>query len=168
MEIIGLPNVRRCRPSHRQSVHTVSRSRNVHSRSLRRRFFSGLVGHENTFDVLVESRRTQVVWAGCYIPDPSKATQMSLPRIEVSIRPTNTPGVTKAHADVTVILPSGEIHLIGFAIVKQPGKKAFVGFPQNRGRDKYFPVVKATGDIEEQITQSILRAYKKDDQWGDE
>src|SRR5258708_37157091 len=36
-------------------------------------------------------------------------------------------------------------------------------FPQNRGRNKYFPVVQASGEIEEEIIKSILRAYKKDD-----
>lgn len=93
---------------------------------------------------------------------------MSLPKIEVSIRPTQNPGVTKAHADVRILLPNGEIHLIGFAIIKQPQQKAFVGFPQNRGRNKYFPVVQASGEIEEEITKSILRAYKADNVWEDE
>jgi len=89
---------------------------------------------------------------------------MSLPRMEVKIRPTNNPGVTKAHADLRIKLPSGEIELIGFAIIEQPGKKAFVGFPQNRGRNKYFPVVKASGDIEEEITKAILRAYEDEEE----
>jgi hypothetical protein len=93
---------------------------------------------------------------------------MSLPKIEVEIRLTGQPGPTKAHADVRLILPNGEIQLIGFAIVKQPGKKTFVGFPQNRGRNKYFPVVQATGDIQEEIVKAILRAYTKNDQWADE
>ena len=88
---------------------------------------------------------------------------MSMPRIEVEIRPTGQPGPTKAHADVRLLLPSGEIQLIGFAIVKQPGKKTFVGFPQNRGRNKYFPVVEAKGDIQEEIVKAILRAYKGED-----
>ena len=93
---------------------------------------------------------------------------MSLPRMEVKIRPANTPGVTKAHADLRILLPNGEIDLIGFAIIEQPGKPAFVGFPQNRGRNKYFPVVQATGEIEEEIIKSILRAYKNGDKWLDE
>jgi DNA-binding cell septation regulator SpoVG len=88
---------------------------------------------------------------------------MSIPRIEVEVRPTNQPGPTKAHADVRLLLPNGEIQLIGFAIVKQPGKKTFVGFPQNRGRNKYFPVVEAKGDIQEEIVKAILRAYKAED-----
>lgn len=93
---------------------------------------------------------------------------MSIPKIEVKIRPTNAPGVTRAHADLRILLPNGEIHLIGFAIIEQPGQKTFVGFPQNRGRNKYFPVVQASGEIEEEITKSILRAYKNDDKWEDE
>ncbi len=88
---------------------------------------------------------------------------MSLPKIEVTIRAANNPGVTKAHADVRLLLPNGEIDLIGFAVIKQPGKKTFVGFPQNRGRNKYFPVVQATGDIQEEIVKAILRAYKGED-----
>jgi len=93
---------------------------------------------------------------------------MSLPKIEVEIRVTNQPGPTKAHADVRLLLPNGEIQLIGFAIVKQPGKKVFVGFPQNRGRNKYFPVVEAKGDLQEELVEAILRAYKKNEQLADE
>jgi hypothetical protein len=88
---------------------------------------------------------------------------MSLPKIEVEIRPTGQPGPTKAHADVRLLLPNGEIQLIGFAIVKQPDKKTFVGFPQNRGRNKYFPVVEAKGDIQEEIVKAVLCAYKGED-----
>jgi DNA-binding cell septation regulator SpoVG len=88
---------------------------------------------------------------------------MSLPKLEVKIRHTNKPGVTKAHADLRILLPNGELDVIGFAIIKQPGKKPFVGFPQNRGRNKYFPVVQANGDIEDEITDAILRAYKSED-----
>jgi hypothetical protein len=88
---------------------------------------------------------------------------MSIPKIEVEIRPASQLGATKAHADVRLIVSNGEILLIGFAIVKQDGKKAFVGFPQNRGRNKYFPVVQAKGDIQEEIIKAILRAYKDED-----
>jgi len=86
---------------------------------------------------------------------------MSLPKLEATIRKSDKLGVTKAHADLRIVLPNGEIELIGFAVIEQPGKKVFVGFPQNRGRNKYFPVVKATGDIEEEITSTILRAYRE-------
>lgn len=89
---------------------------------------------------------------------------MSLPKIEVKIRTTSIPGVTKAHADVQVFLENGELDLIGFAVLKQPGKKPFVGFPQNRGRNKYFPVVQAKGEIEEEIVKKILRAYEKEEE----
>jgi len=89
---------------------------------------------------------------------------MSLPKIEVTIRAANNPGVIKAHADVRLLLPNGELGLIGFALIKQPGKKTFVGFPQNRGRNKYFPVVQATGEIEEEMTKAILRAFEKEEE----
>jgi len=89
---------------------------------------------------------------------------MSLAKIEVTIRATNNPGVTKAHADVRLLLANGEIDLIGFAIIEQPGKKPFVGFPQNRGRNKYFPVVQASGEIEEEMTKAILRAFEKEEE----
>lgn len=85
---------------------------------------------------------------------------MSLPKLEVTIRKSQKPGITKAHADIRISLPNGVIELIGFAIIEQPGKKAFVGFPQNRGRNKYFPVVKASGDIEGEITKAILLSYR--------
>lgn len=89
-------------------------------------------------------------------------SNMSLPKIEVTIRSANNPGVTKAHADVRLLLPNGEIDMIGFAVIEQPGKKPFVGFPQNRGRNKYFPVVQASGEIEEEIIKAVLRAFEKD------
>jgi hypothetical protein len=47
---------------------------------------------------------------------------MSFLKMEVQIRPTNAPGVTKAHADLRILLPNGEIHVIGFAIIGQPGR----------------------------------------------
>lgn len=93
---------------------------------------------------------------------------MSLPKIEVKIRPTTNPGVTKAHADVRILLPNGELDLIGFAVIKQPHQDPFVGFPQNRGRNKYFPVVQANGELEDEIVKSVLRAYNKDKAWEDE
>jgi DNA-binding cell septation regulator SpoVG len=86
---------------------------------------------------------------------------MSLPKIDVTIRKLSNPGITKAHADVQITLPNGIIELIGFAVIERPGKKVFVGFPQNRGRNKYFPVVKASGDVEGEITEAILRSYRK-------
>jgi DNA-binding cell septation regulator SpoVG len=87
---------------------------------------------------------------------------MGIPKINVQIRRIPQPGPTKAHADVTLSFSNGVIDLIGFAIIQQPGKKAFVGFPQNRGRNKYFPVVKATGEIEGEIVKTILRAFKSE------
>jgi len=85
---------------------------------------------------------------------------MSLPKIEVEIRPTDRTGVTKGHADVKLLLTNGEILLIGFAIIEKPGHKPFIGFPANRGRDKFFPVVEAKGELREAITKAILRAYR--------
>lgn len=84
---------------------------------------------------------------------------MSLPRIEVSVRPTDKSGQTKAHADVRLILPNGELSLIGFAVIVQGSKSPWVGFPHNAGRSKYFPVVEASGKIRDAIVKAILDAY---------
>ena len=84
---------------------------------------------------------------------------MSDPQFKVALRKPGKPGSTKAYADVQLIFPNGEIDLIGFAIINQSGQKPFVGFPQNRGRNKYFPVVEAKGEIREEIVRAILRAY---------
>ncbi len=82
-------------------------------------------------------------------------------KFDVRIRPSERPGAVQAYADLRLLLPNGEVEMIGFAIVKQPGKKPFVGFPQNRGRNKYFPVVEAKGEIREEMVKAILRAYRE-------
>lgn len=79
---------------------------------------------------------------------------------EVEIRISVRPGPTKAHADVRILLPDGELEIIGFAIIQQHGKPLFVGFPQNKGRDRYFPVVEAKGKTRERIVEAILRSYR--------
>lgn len=86
---------------------------------------------------------------------------MSLPRIEVKIRSTSRPGVTKAHADVRLLFPNGDLDLIGFAVIKENGKSPWVGFPQNAGRSKFFPVVEASGEIRKAIVEEILNAYEE-------
>lgn len=90
---------------------------------------------------------------------------MSRPQIKVEIRPAGKPGSTKAYADVSLILPDGEVVLIGFAIIKQSDKAPWIGFPQNHGQNKYFPVVEAKGRIRETICKEILGAYHK---WEEE
>lgn len=85
----------------------------------------------------------------------------SATKIDVRVRPSERPGAVKAYADVRVLLPDGEIELIGFAIIQQSGKSPFVGFPQNRGRDKYFPVVEAKGKIREELVKAILKAHRE-------
>jgi DNA-binding cell septation regulator SpoVG len=86
---------------------------------------------------------------------------MSQPQIEVEIRPSAKPGATKAFADVRLNFPDGELRLIGFGIVEQPGKSPWVGFPENRGQSQYFKVVDAKGRIRDAIIKAILTAYTK-------
>lgn len=88
---------------------------------------------------------------------------MLIPRREivVEIRFAENPGAVKAYADVQMSFPDGELHIIGFAIVAQPGKDPFVGFPQLKGHNRYFPVVAAKGDLHEELVKGILRAYDK-------
>ena len=80
--------------------------------------------------------------------------------ITIHIRFADNPGSVKAYADVRLSFSDGELQLIGFAIIEHPGKDQFVAFPQNRGRNRYFPVVAAKGDLREEIIKEILRAYK--------
>lgn len=80
--------------------------------------------------------------------------------LSVEIRRAENPGSVKAYADVRVSFPDGELQLIGFAIIQHPGKGLFVAFPQNRGRNRYFPVVAANGDFHNEIVTQVLRAYK--------
>jgi DNA-binding cell septation regulator SpoVG len=82
-------------------------------------------------------------------------------QFEVHIRRSERPGQVKAYADIRLFLPNGEIELIGFAIIEQSGKSPFVAFPQNRGRNKYFPVVEAKGRIREELAKAILNAHRE-------
>jgi hypothetical protein len=86
---------------------------------------------------------------------------MKEPQIAVGVRPPAKPGSVKAYADVRLIFPDGEVNLIGFAIIGQLGKSPWVGFPQNHGQNKYFPVVEAKGRIREAIIKGILSAYRE-------
>lgn len=91
---------------------------------------------------------------------------MSLPKIEVTIRHASRPGVTKAHADVRLLFPNGDLCLIGFAVIEENGKPPWVGFPQNAGRSKFFPVVEASGEIRKGIVEEILKSYGESESDG--
>lgn len=82
--------------------------------------------------------------------------------ITVEIRFAEKTGSVKAYADVRIVFSDGELRLIGFAIIEHPGKGVYVAFPQNRGRERYFPVVEADGDLRKEIIKEILRAFKKE------
>jgi DNA-binding cell septation regulator SpoVG len=84
---------------------------------------------------------------------------MTLPKIEVTIRPVDKPGSTKAHADVRLLFSDGEMLLLGFAVIQQGNKPLWVGFPEISGRSKYFPVVECKGHIKKAIIKAILDAY---------
>jgi DNA-binding cell septation regulator SpoVG len=81
--------------------------------------------------------------------------------ISVQIRFAENPGSVQAYADVQFAFSDGELLLVGFAVIQHPGKDVFIAFPQNRGRDRYFPVVAAKGDLRDEIIKEILRAYKQ-------
>jgi DNA-binding cell septation regulator SpoVG len=81
-------------------------------------------------------------------------------KITVEIRFAENPGSVKAYADLTLTFSDGQLQLIGFAIIEHPGKDLYVAFPQNRGRNRYFPVVAAKGDLYEEIVNEVMRAYK--------
>jgi DNA-binding cell septation regulator SpoVG len=92
---------------------------------------------------------------------------MKEPQIAVQIRRSGKPGPTKAYADVLLNFPDGELRLIGFGIVKQPGKSLWVGFPENHGQNKYFPVVEAKGRIRDGIVKAVLAAYSESEsEWN--
>jgi|HubBroStandDraft_1064217.scaffolds.fasta_scaffold47908_2 DNA-binding cell septation regulator SpoVG len=80
--------------------------------------------------------------------------------IAIEIRFAENPGSVKAYADLTLTFSDGQLQLIGFAIIEHPGKDLYVAFPQNRGRNRYFPVVAAKGDLHEEIVNEVMRAYK--------
>ena len=88
-------------------------------------------------------------------------TEMSEIQIKVAIRAPGKSGPIKAYADARLIFPDGELHLIGFAIIKQPGKSEWVAFPQNHGQSKYFPVVEAKGRIGDALIRAILGTYQE-------
>lgn len=75
-------------------------------------------------------------------------------KFDVRIRPSDRPGPVKAYADLTFLFEDGELEIMGFPIIQQPGQKHFVGFPQIKGRNKYFPVVEAKRETRERIVKS--------------
>jgi DNA-binding cell septation regulator SpoVG len=95
------------------------------------------------------------------ITERFKRKVMTLPKIEVTIRPVDKPGATKAHADVRLLFSDGELLLFGFAVIQQGKKPSWIGFPEIPGRSKYFPVVEAKGQIKKAIIKAILDAYKE-------
>ena len=86
---------------------------------------------------------------------------MTLPKIEVMVRPVDKPGSTKAYADVRLLLSDGEILLLGFAVIQSGKKSMWIGFPEIPGRSKYFPVVEAKGQVKKAIIKAIMDAYKE-------
>ena len=84
---------------------------------------------------------------------------MDEPQITVTIRQSGKKGPIKAYADVHLIFPDGTLDLIGFAIIEPKGKAAWIGFPQNHGQSKYFPVVEAKGRIRDAIIKAILKEH---------
>lgn len=86
---------------------------------------------------------------------------MTLPKIEVTIRPVEKAGATKAHADVRLLFSDGEMQLLGFAVIQHGNKPVWVGFPEIPGRTKYFPVIECKGQIKKAIIKAILDAYKE-------
>jgi DNA-binding cell septation regulator SpoVG len=82
------------------------------------------------------------------------------PRFEVQIREVDIPGPVRAHADLRIFLPDGELLIMGFAVIQKPGQDIFIGFPSNKGRNKYFPVVEAKGETRDRIVGAILDAYE--------
>jgi hypothetical protein len=88
---------------------------------------------------------------------------MSDTEIKVEIRPAVKPGKIKAFADVRLFLSDGEIFVYGCAVIQNDGKSPWVGFPQNPGRNKFFPVVVAKGRIEKAITKAVLDAFRENE-----
>ena len=82
-------------------------------------------------------------------------------KFEVRIRRRDRPGSVKAYADLTFFLPDGELEIMGFGVIQQPGQKPFVGFPQIRGTNKYFPVVEAKRETRERIVKAILQSFRE-------
>jgi hypothetical protein len=123
-----------------------------------------------------ESNRTTKVWDWDEWPDIKPRSKRAAddtearqevsgefrqPQIEVEIRKSGKPGATIAYADVRLDFPDGELRILGFGIIKQPGKAPWIGFPQNHGQNKYFPIVLAKGRIHTAIVKAILKAYEK-------
>ncbi len=89
-----------------------------------------------------------------------RGNALNEPQIAVDIRLATKPGSTRAHADVRLHFPDGELILIGFAIIEKPGKAPWVAFPQNRGQNRYFDVIDAKGRIRDAILKAVLSAYE--------
>jgi DNA-binding cell septation regulator SpoVG len=93
----------------------------------------------------------------------SEMNSMNRKDMIVNIQRVAKPGPLKAFAELTLNLPNGQLRLHGFSVIEQPGKSAWVGFPQKLGKvaGKYFPVTEADGDLHAEIAAAVLDAYKK-------
>jgi hypothetical protein len=91
----------------------------------------------------------------------AEGQNMMLPKIQVTIRPVDKPGATKAYADVRLLFSDGELLLLGFAVIQHGKKLLWVGFPELPGRTKFFPVIECKGHIKKAIIKSILDAYEE-------
>jgi hypothetical protein len=89
--------------------------------------------------------------------------QMSTDSIEVQIRFSLNPGKVKAHADVTLLLPGGAVHMMGFSVIQLDGKPPFVGMPSRPGKiaGKFFPIIELEGKVQEAVTIAILEAFER-------
>lgn len=74
-------------------------------------------------------------------------------------------GAIKAFADVTLKTAIGDFTLLGFRVVEQPGKEAWVGFPQasyvKDGQTVNKPVLDVTRSQEDLIKNAVLAQYRR-------
>jgi len=87
---------------------------------------------------------------------------LEIKQITVELRSASKIGAVKAYADVTLQTESGELILVGFSVIEKNGKPPWIGSPQRAGKipGKYFPIVIATDEVQEQIVAQILEAYQ--------
>ena len=84
----------------------------------------------------------------------------------INFRPADGSGPARAYCDVRIEFTFGGLTALGFSVVQQNGKDAWVGFPRKastaKGRAldrKWFPVFEADGELRRLIIAAVLDAF---------
>ena len=97
------------------------------------------------------------------LPPKSNSDSRAWKGIKVTqITPAKGGTSARAYADVRLETDIGELTIYGFCIFEKEGGGRWVNFPhrhRNHGRDQWYPMAEATGNLRQLIIAAIIDAY---------